>query len=352
MRAACIDRLGGPDEIHPAVIPVPSPGPGEVLVRTLAMGVNHVDTFVRSGAYRTELPMPFVIGRDLIGDVADLGEGVTGFAERERVWCHSLGLDGRQGAFSEYAVVPADRLYPAPAEADPVETVSVLHTLATAYLGLEREARLGEGETVFIGGAGGGVGSAAVQLAASHGATVIASASPGDFDWVRSCGADQVVDYHDESLLAACHDLAPHGLDVHWDCSGHSDLADWLSLMRPGGRMLLSAGLDGRIELPAGAIYTRDLSLHGFAMSNASVDDLAASAHRINALLAVGGVLTRVGRVLPLPEAAMAHRLLETESTRSLGGRLVVVPDDLSERPTRTPAGTTSGRDTAPRGRG
>ncbi len=327
MHAAYIEHLGGADAIRYGTLPVPSPAAGEVLLRAEAMGVNHVDTFVRSGAYRTELPMPFIIGRDVVGTVVQTSDDVTGFAPGDQVWCNSLGLDGRQGSFAEYAVAPADRLYPVPEDADPVETVSVLHTTATAYLGLLREARLREGETVFIGGAGGGVGSAAVQLAAARGATVIATASPEDFDWVRSCGADHLVDYHDDNLLAALHDLAPGGLDIHWDCSGHSDLSQALGLMRGAGRMLLSAGLTTRVELTAGEMYTRDISLHGFAMSNASVADLAAAADVINDMIGDVGILTRVGRTLPLADAAQAHRLLEEKSTRALGGRLAVVPD-------------------------
>ncbi len=329
MHAATIERLGGPGEIRYGRIPTPLPGADDVLVRVRAMGVNHVDTFVRSGAYRTPLPMPFVIGRDLVGTVAAVGEGVDGFAVGDRAWCNSLGHDGRQGAFAEYAVAPADRLYLLPDGADPIETVSVLHTAATAYLGLVREARIGPGETVFVGGAGGGVGSAAVQLAAARGATVLASAAPDDFDWVRSCGASHVVDYHDETLPAAVHDLAPRGLDVHWDTSGHADLGDALALMCSSGRMLLSAGMSQTVALPAGEMYTRDISLHGFAMSNASAADLRDAAEAIDDLLAGPGLHTRVGRVLALSEAATAHRLLETVSTRSLGGRLVVVPDAL-----------------------
>lgn len=330
MHAAIVERLGGADRIRYTQVPTPRPGPGEVLVRTRALGVNHVDAFVRSGAYRTPLPMPFVIGRDLVGTVVELGDGATEFALGDRVWCNSLGHDGRQGSFAEYAVAPARRVYPLPEGVDPVEAVSVLHTAATAYLGLVREARLRDGETVFVGGAGGGVGSAAVQLATARGATVVASASPDDFDWARSCGATHVVDYHDGNLLAALHDLAPEGLAVHWDTSGHADPGHALSLMCPGGRMLLSAGMSRTVALPAGDMYTRDVSLHGFAMSNASAADLQAAADAINALLAGGGILTRIGRVLPLSEAAHAHRLLESESTRTLGGRLVVVPDEVS----------------------
>ena len=112
MQAACIDRVGGPIRI--AALPVPRPGPTDVLVRVAASGVNHVDLFVRSGAYRTHTPLPFVIGRDAVGSVVEVGAGVAAFAVGDRVWCNSLGHAGRQGALAEYAVVAADRLYRLP----------------------------------------------------------------------------------------------------------------------------------------------------------------------------------------------------------------------------------------------
>ncbi|MFC7647003.1 alcohol dehydrogenase catalytic domain-containing protein [Streptosporangium lutulentum] len=112
MTAAYITRPGPADEIRIGRFPVPESGPPAVLVKVRALAVNHVDTFVRSGAYRTRLPYPFVIGRDLVGAVVT---AAPGFAPGDTVWCDSLGYDGRQGSFSEYAAVPADRLYPCPA---------------------------------------------------------------------------------------------------------------------------------------------------------------------------------------------------------------------------------------------
>src|SRR5699024_9875534 len=117
--------------------------------------------------------LPFVIGRDLVGTVAAVGAGVAGFAVGDRVWCNSLGHDGRQGAFAEYAVVAADRLSPRPDGVEPQAAAAVLHAAATAHIGLVREARLAAGDTVFVEGAGGAVGSAITQMATAMGARVI-----------------------------------------------------------------------------------------------------------------------------------------------------------------------------------
>ena len=202
MRAAFICQTGGPDRIEVGPLPTPRPGPTDVIVRMTASEVNHVDLFVRSGAYATHTPFPFVIGRDLVGTVVETGAGVNGFAPGDRVWCNSLGHHGRQGAFAEYAAVASDRLYRLPERVDPARAAPVLDTAATAHLGLVREARLRLGETILVGGAGGGVGSAVVQLATGMGARAIATASPSDEQWCRSCGADAVMDYHDDNLSA------------------------------------------------------------------------------------------------------------------------------------------------------
>jgi NADPH:quinone reductase-like Zn-dependent oxidoreductase len=194
--AAYITGHGSPDAIRVGELPVPEPGPTDVIVRTEALAVNHVDTFVRSGSYRTHTPFPFVIGRDLVGTVAARGAGVAKFRAGDRVWCNSLGHDGRQGSFARYALVPVERLYRLPDAADPGAAVAVLHTAATAHIGLFREARLRAGETVVVTGAAGGVGSALVQLASFAGAKVVATASGRDAEWCRSLGAHTVIDHH------------------------------------------------------------------------------------------------------------------------------------------------------------
>jgi NADPH:quinone reductase-like Zn-dependent oxidoreductase len=118
MWAAYIERRGAPSEINFGRLPIPEPGPTDVLVRVEATAVNPVDTYVRSGTYDTPLPFPFVIGRDLAGTVVRSGAGAAGFEPGQRVWANSLGHGGRQGVAAEYAVVAADRLYPLPPGAD------------------------------------------------------------------------------------------------------------------------------------------------------------------------------------------------------------------------------------------
>ncbi|MFI7061627.1 NADPH:quinone reductase [Kribbella sp. NPDC050124] len=301
MRAAYITSHGSPDVIQYGELPVPEPGPTDVLVRVEVVAVNHVDTFVRSGAYATSTPFPFVIGRDLVGTVV---RSVAEFAPGDRVWCNSLGHDGRQGSFAELAVVPRDRSYRLPDGVEAAEAVAVLHTAATAYLALFRTGGLAPGETVLVLGAGGGVGSALVQLASAAGARVVASSSPDDFDWVRSCGAEQVFDYHSEVPASA--------VDLWIDNSGRHDLETAVPRLARGGRIIALAGMAARPVLPVGALYTRDASIRGFVISNASVGDLADAAELINNQLAAKRLRARTRPALPLSAAGDAHRQMES----------------------------------------
>lgn len=324
MRAAFIRETGGIDRIEVEVLPVPQCGPTDVLVRLTASAVNHVDLFVRSGAYRTHTPFPFVIGRDLVGTVVACGSGVDRFDPGDVVWCNSLGHGGRQGAWAEYAAVAADRLYMLPAGVDPVLAAAVLHTAATACLGLARVGRLLAGQTVLVEGAGGGVGSAVVQLARFMGARVVATASSADAAWCRSCGADRVFDYHREDLYEAVREAEPEGVDLWWDASGHNHFEAGLALLNRGAHVVVMAGLRGGSPvLPVGALYTRDITLHGFVISNATTGELAEAARVVNHLLADGRLQARIGATFHLDQAAQAQQAM---ADGHAGGRIIMLP--------------------------
>src|SRR5699024_8578603 len=323
MTAAFTDVLGGVETIRVGDLPVPEPGATEVLVRMEASEVNHVDLFVRSGAFPTPLTFPFVIGRDLVGTVVAVGEAAQQFSPGDRVWSNSLGHDGRQGAFSEFVAAPAERLYRLPDGIDPAEAAPVLHAAGTAHIGLVREARLRPGETIVVGSASGAVGTAVVQLAAAMGARVIAGASTGDEEWVADCGAETVIDKHAEDFHRHVEQAAPGGVDVWWDPSGADDYNRSVPLLAQGARVIAMAGMQAAPRLPIGQLYTRDASLLGFAISNASAADLAEAAQAINRMLATGRLRGRVGATFHLAEAAEAHRALESGGVR---GRILILP--------------------------
>ncbi len=323
MQAAFIRAIGGTEQIEVGGLPVPEPGPTDVLVQMEATTVNHVDLFVRSGAYPTHLPFPFILGRDLVGTVVGTGSGVAGFNEGDRVWANSLGYDGRQGSCAQYALVSVDRLYRLPDTVQPVEAAPVLHTAATAYFGLRREAQLRPGETLFVAGGAGGVGSCVIQLATAMGARVITSASARDHDWCRSLGADVVLDYRDDQMYQKLAAATPEGIDIWWDTSGHHDFQTTLRLSNKGARVLVMAGMHATPVLPIGQLYTQDIRLCGFAMSNASVADLAEAAETINALLQRSQLQARLGATYRLDEVAEAHKAMEDHTVH---GRILIVP--------------------------
>lgn len=321
MRAAYIEHLGPVDEIRYGELPDPRPGPDGVLVRVAATTVNPVDTFIRSGAWRTPVEFPFVIGRDLVGTVVETGAGVTGFRSGDPVWCNSLGHAGRQGAAAELAVVPADRLYHLPPGV-PAEAVTVFHPAATAYLALFTHGRLRPGETVVVIGGGGNVGGAAIRFAAGAGARVVAVARDSDADHCRSLGAAEVVDYRDPGWVDAVRRAAPDGVDLYLDSAGRNDLATALDLLAWRGRVVVVAGMATRPVVPAASLYLRDATVTGFVISRATVAELAEAAGGINRLLADGSLRSRAVDRLPLREAAESHRRQEAGE---LHGRRVVV---------------------------
>jgi len=322
MRAAYVTELGSTDTIRIGELPRPSVGASDVLVRTQALAVNYVDTLIRSGRYPTRTPFPFVIGRDLVGVAAACGDAVDRFRVGDAVWCNSLGHGGRQGSFAEYAIVPQDRLYPLPGGADPAEAVALVHPAATAYLGLFRTAQLRYGQRVVVSGAGGSVGTAAVQFAAAAGAHVIATARAEDADWCRAAGAEAVFDYNDSELWARIAAAAPAGVDVFLETSRHYAFERTLPLLAHDGRFVAITGMGATVPLPLDQLYLRDASLRGFVISNASVGDLAEAAHAINDGISRRLLRVRIGARLSLEESAQAHRLME-KGTR---GRIVVLP--------------------------
>jgi len=325
MRAAFIERLGPPENIRYGEMSTPRPGPTDVLVDVSATAVNHVDTFVRSGAWRTPIDFPFVIGRDLAGTVAEVGSGVRDFRAGDRVWCNSLGYAGRQGAAAQRAVVPVDRLYHLPDGVSPADVVAVAHPGATAYLALVTHGRIRAADTVVVAGAAGNVGSALVVLAAGAGARVVATAAVRDVDYCRSLGASEVIDYADPEATERIRAASPGGVDIYIDTSGENDLSRSVDLLAIRGRIVVLAGMRTRPVLPVGPLYLKDRSVVGFAISQATTTELAEAARTINRLLATGGLRARNTEMLPLSAAASAHRRVEAGGAS--GTKLVLRPD-------------------------
>ena len=326
MKAAYIESFCDADGIRYGELPDPLPGPGEVLVQVEAVAVNKVDTFLRSGAWRSPVLFPLAVGRDLVGSVAAAGPGTGGVRRGDRVWTNSAGYDGRPGATAELAVVSRDRLYALPEDADPVAFVATLHPGATAYGALVAQAAAKPGETVVAIGGNGSVGMCLIQVAAAHGLHVITTVREHrSKERLAALGGAQVVTAEAGEALAAAAAAAPHGIDIVVDTTGRADLSQAPRLLNPRGRIVVIAGA-GRIDLDQWAFYLRELRLLGFIMSGMTAAELADAAAWMNAArppLAVG-----LAPVMRFSDAARAHAMVERGELPRLGdatvGRIVL----------------------------
>jgi NADPH2:quinone reductase len=328
MRAAYIEETGPVENIKVGELPRPHLNPGQVLVRVKAVALNPIELYVRSGMVPMPLAFPYVIGSDLAGTVEEVGAGVTGLKVGDRVWGSNQGLFGRQGAASEFASVEDHWLYPTPDAFTDEQAAAVALTGITAHLGLFQRAGLKQGETVYVPGGSGGVGSLVVQMAKVVGARVATSAgSPEKVAACKALGADLALNYKTDDIPARLREFAPDGIDVWYETQREPNLELAVPLLRKRGRMVVIAGRTARPVLPLGSFYTRDCSLLGFAMFNATPDEQRRSASDINAWAAAGKLKPIVGRVFPLAEAAEAERLLEQNTLAGAGtlsGKVVI----------------------------
>jgi NADPH:quinone reductase len=330
MKAAYIEETGPPEVIQYGDLPDPTAAAGQVLVRTEAVSVNPIDTYLRAGANFFELPMPFIVGCDVAGTVEAVGEGVEQLKPGDRVWGSNQGLLGRQGTFAELSAIDAQWLYPLPDSVSAEDAAAVALVGITAHLGLVRETNLKSGETIFVRGGTGGVGSMVVQMAKAIGARVIATAgSEEKAAFCSELGADVVIDYHQENLAEKVLEVAPEGVNVFWETLREPDFDLVVETLAERGRMVLMAGRDARPAFPVGPFYVKGCSVHGFVMFKATAEEQRVCASDINHWLDSGQLKAVIDRVLPLDQAADAHRLQESETIAlqsAVRGKLVLKP--------------------------
>jgi NADPH:quinone reductase len=328
MKAAFFTRTGPPEVIQYGDLPDPKPGPTQCLIRVAAVDVNPIDTYIRAGLVPAKPAFPALLGRDLAGTVVECGPEVRLFKPGDRVWATNQGLGDRPGTFAELAAVDESWLYPIPAAVSEEEIVALSLVAVTAHLGLVLKANLKAGEVLFVNGGAGGVGSCVVQMARRIGAKVIATAgSDAKAEACRQLGADLAINYQTEDVDAAIQQAAPGGVNVWWETLRQPDFERVVPLMALRGRYVLMAGRDAKPVFPVGPFYVKDCSLHGFAMFNATPEELRAAADDINRSAAAGTLKPRIDRVMPLSAAIEAHRLQEDSTMRQSGvvsGKLVL----------------------------
>lgn len=330
MKAAYINQTGPPENIIYGDLPNPQPGPTECLIKTTAVDVNPIDTYIRSGAIKAEMTFPYIIGRDLAGVVEKVGAQVRSLKPGERVWVTGQGIEQRQGTFAEYVAVDEKWIHRTPPQVKDEDIVAISLVGITAHLGLVRNVHLKAGETLFVNGGSGGVGSSVVQMAKILGAKVITTA--GTDEKVRACqqlGADLAINYKTSDANEQVRKFAPKGVNVWWETLREPDFEKTIPLLAMRGRMVIMAGREAKPVFPVGPFYVKDCSLHGFAMFNASAEEQAAAADDIGKWMAAGKLKARIDRILPLSTSAEAHRLQEESTIKKSGelsGKIVLKP--------------------------
>ncbi|SDL83749.1 NADPH2:quinone reductase [Glycomyces sambucus] len=318
MRAWRIETNGEPAEVMAvAEVPVPAPGPGEVLVRNRAVAVNFPDVLLARGMYQERPPLPFTPGIELCGEVAAVGSGVTSVAVGQRVVATSIGV------MAEYAVVPAWSVHDAPESLDDAAAAAFLIAYQTAWFGLHQRAALQSGETLLVHAAAGGVGTAACQLGAAAGATVVGIVgSEAKTRVAKDAGASRVLLRGDDWIGAV---KAAGGADVVFDPVGGKAFAGATKVVNFEGRIVVVGFASGEVPpVRADHALVKNYSVLGlhWALYQRKRPELVAEAHAaLTRLAAEGAVRPVVAETVPFDGAADAVQRLADGTTT---GRLVV----------------------------
>jgi len=314
MKAVLLNDFGPADNLKVQEVEVPQPGVNDVLVEVHATSVNLADVGVRSGMFGSMMKPPLVLGFDVAGVVAVVGEGVSELVVGDEVYYAVELTDPRGGANAEYHVSSADRIAKKPSTLSFAEAAAVPVAGGTAYAALITAADLRLGQSVLIHGAAGGVGSYAVQLAKAAGAFVFASCGAYDAELVRSLGADVVIDYREDDVNEiVARETGGAGVDVVFDAAG-GNLAESVAATKMNGQMVTVAGVRGDLN----AAMRRNLRVHFVHL-----EDAKQKLDAMRALFERGQLKSVIGASYPLAEVSEAHRLLE-QGGSAVHGKVVI----------------------------
>jgi putative PIG3 family NAD(P)H quinone oxidoreductase len=308
VQAITIPEYGGPEVLRWETVPDAVAGPGEVLVEVAATAVNRADTMQRQGLYPPPPGASAYPGLECAGTVRALGDGVTGLQVGDQVCALLSG-----GGYAELVAVPAGQLLPIPGGLSPVEAAALPEVACTVWSNVGQLAHLGPGETFLVHGGASGIGTHAVQVGRALGARVLCTAgSPAKLERCRELGAEVAVNYRDEDFVAAAGD----GADVILDHIGARYLARNIEALAPNGRLVIIGMQGGRkAELDIGALLAKRGSIIATGLRARPVAEKSAivtAVHqRVWPWVAAGTVRPVIDRVLPIAEAAQAHRALE-----------------------------------------
>ena len=325
MKAIRVHEYGGPAVMKIEDVPDPKAGPGEVVVRVRAAGVNPVDAYILSGTYPRQPPLPYTPGQDGAGEVESVGAGVTEVKPGDRVYICGVGNTvAGAGTYAEKALCMPSQLHPLPARISFGQGAALGVPYCTAYRALFQRANARPGETVLIHGATGGVGIACVELAHARGLTVIGSGgTEAGLTVVREHGADFVVNhktasYTDEIMKAS----GGKGVDLIVEMAAHVNLDRDLGLLAKYGRVVV-VGNRAKTEIDARQAMGRDASILGMTLFNVTDAEFVEIHAGLISGLSNGTLNPVIGREFPVADAARAHEAVMEPGAL---GKIVLVP--------------------------
>ena len=323
MKAIRVQQFGGPEVMKVEDVSDPSPGPGQVVVRIRAAGVNPVDTYIRTGTYARKPPLPYTPGSDGAGTVERVGAGVTKFTPGDRVYVIKAA-DPSGGTYGELVLSDERHVFPLPEHVSFAQGAAVGVPYGTAYRALFQRAQAQPGETVLVHGATGGVGIAAVQLAVAHRMTLIGTGgTERGRTLVREQGAQHVLDHRTPGYFDEVMKLtAGKGVNVVIEMLANVNLDKDLTALAPFGRVVV-VGSRGRVEIDPRATMAREGGILGMSLWAAGEEPVLRAHAAIVAGLADQTLRPIVGREMPLADAPKAHEAVMKEAAF---GKIVLIP--------------------------
>lgn len=324
MKAIRVHEFGGPQVLRLEDVPEPKAGPGQVVVRLSAIGVNPVDVSIRNGAYGKAVQPPYTPGSDGAGLVESVGDGVTHVKPGDRVFITGTTSPGFTGAYAEMALSRALQVHPLPPGLSFSQGAAIFVPYGTAYRSLVQRARVQAGEMVLVHGASGGVGTAATQLARALGCRVIGTAgTEKGRALVLEQGAHHVLDHKAPDYLEKLAALSGgRGVDLILEMASHLNLGKDLPMLAKFGRVVV-IGCRGPVEINPRELMMRDTAILGMHLGNPTEAEAAAIWAGLGAGFANGTLRPVIGQELPLREAARAQQAVMEQSAY---GKIVLVP--------------------------
>ena len=316
MTAIEITSPGGPEVLKPGTRPRPEPGPGEVLIKVAAAGVNRPDVLQRKGMYSPPPGTSDIPGLEIAGTVAALGSGVEGLAAGDETCALVAG-----GGYAEYCVAPVEQCLPVPSGLDMVAAAALPETFFTVWSNVFDRGGLAAGEIFLVHGGSSGIGTTAIQLAKAFGARVFTTA--GSEEKCRACtelGAERAINYREEDFAAVLKEATGgRGVDLVLDMVGGDYVPRSLDTMAMDGRHVSIAFLRGaKSEIDFNAVMRKRLTLTGSTLRPRPVSDKGAIAAKLRAQvwpkLAAGTIRPVIHSTFPLADAAGAHALMESSA--------------------------------------